>query len=94
MQDHAFGNGTQALNAAITKHDPRAREISKIEDFSFIKDYVQLLAYRELAIIDKGQWQTLKEGLDLRNRCGHPTKYNPGASKVAGFVEDVIGIVF
>jgi hypothetical protein len=36
----------------------------------------------------------LEEALNLRNRCGHPTKYRPGEKKVSSFIEDVAGIVF
>jgi hypothetical protein len=94
MQDRAFALGIQPLNLAIVKHDQRVKVISKIEDFSGVKDVTQLLAFRDLGLIDKGQWQSLQEGLDLRNRCGHPTKYRPGPSKVAAFIEDIVGIVF
>jgi hypothetical protein len=94
MQERAMRISAAALNAALVKHDPKARHVGKVEDFSSIKDVTQLLAFRELGLIDKGQWQTLGEGLDLRNRCGHPTKYRPGTSKVAAFIEDVMGIVF
>lgn len=94
LQDKAMSFGVQALNTAIAKHDAKAKQLKKLEDFSYVKDVTQLLAFRELGIMDKGQWQTMQEGLDLRNRCGHPTRYTPGAAKVAAFIEDVIGIAF
>jgi hypothetical protein len=76
------------------KHDPKAKPLKVVNDFSAVKDVTQLLAFRELGLIDKGEWQTLQEGLGLRNRCGHPTKYRPGVAKVSAFIEDVVGIVF
>lgn len=82
------------VTAAIQKHDPKARRVSKVDDFSSIRDSVALLAFRELGLIDKGQWQTLNEALGMRNRCGHPTLYRPGATKVSAYIEDVTGIVF
>lgn len=94
LQEQAMSRGVMALNAAVGKHDQKAKQVSKIEDFSAIKDVIQLLGFRELGLVDKGQWQTLREGLDLRNRCGHPTKYIPGTAKVAAFIEDIVGIVF
>ena len=94
LQEQALLQGVKALNNAVVKHDPKAKQVSKIEDFSAIKDVTQLLGFRELGLVDKGQWQTLQEGLDLRNRCGHPTKYIPGTAKVAAFIEDIVGIVF
>jgi hypothetical protein len=94
LQDKALAIGVTALNAALIKHDPKARHVSKIEDYSGVKDVIQLLGFREVGLIDKGEWATLQEGLDLRNRCGHPTKYKPGVKKASAFIEDVVGIVF
>jgi len=86
--------GSAAVNSAIAKHDAKAKTVAKIDDFSAIKDATQLLGFREMGLVDKGQWQTMQDGLTLRNQCGHPTKYAPGSAKVASFIEDVIGIVF
>jgi len=94
LQAKALAVGVTVLNAALTKHDPKARHVSKIEDYSGVKDVIQLLGFREIGLIDKGEWATLQEGLDLRNRCGHPTKYKPGAKKTSAFIEDIVGIVF
>jgi hypothetical protein len=73
---------------------PEARNVGKLDDFAYIKDAVLLLALFDLGIIDKGEKGTLEENLDLRNRCGHPTKYKPGVNKSSSFIEDVVGIVF
>lgn len=95
LQERAIQqHGTGALSSAIKTHDSKARDIKKLEDFAQVKDRVALLAFRDLGLIDKGEWTTLQEALDLRNRCGHPTKYKPGAAKVRAFIEDVVGIVF
>jgi hypothetical protein len=94
LQREAFSKGTTKLNAAILKHDPKARTVKKLEDFAYIKDAVSLLAFQELGILDKGEKGTLEEALNLRNRCGHPTRYVPGINKASGFIEDVVGIVF
>jgi hypothetical protein len=94
LQEKALAVGGRSLNAAVSKHDPKARPITKIEDFAYLKDSVSLLALQELGIIDKGEKGTLEEALNLRNRCGHPTNYKPGVKKVSSFVEDVVGIVF
>ena len=45
-------------------------------------------------MLDKNQRTTLEEGLSLRNKCGHPAKYNPGVVRAASSIEDVIGIIF
>jgi hypothetical protein len=94
LQEKAIAMGISALNAAVLKHDPKARNVGKVEDFAYIKDAVTLLALQELGILDKGEKATLEEALNLRNRCGHPTKYRPGEKKASSFIEDVMGIVF
>jgi len=82
------------LNAALKKHDPKARHVKSMDHFAYIKDKITLLAALELGMLDKTQKDTLLEALNLRNRCGHPGKYKPGVKKVASFIEDVVSIVF
>jgi hypothetical protein len=94
LHSRAYAAGLPQLNDAIKKHDPKAREIRKPEDFGYIRDAVALLACQELGFFDKGQHIFLKQGLDLRNQCGHPSKYKAGEKKVSSFIEDVLGIVF
>jgi len=94
LQEESLTKYAASLNAAIAKHDPKARSVNKLEDFAYIRDATALLAFQELGIVDKGEKTTLGEGLDLRNRCGHPTKYVPGVKKASSFIEDVVGIVF
>ncbi len=53
-----------------------------------------LLAANDLGLFDKNEKDTLTEALNLRNRCGHPSKYRPGVKKVSAFVEDITSIVF
>jgi hypothetical protein len=94
LQEESFTKHYANLNAAIAKHDPKARPVNKLEDFAYIRDATALLAFQELGILDKGEKTTMGEALDLRNRCGHPTNYKPGVKKASSFIEDVIGIVF
>ena len=94
LQEQAFIKHHANLNAALIKHDSKARPVNKLEDFAYIRDATMLLALQELGILDKGQKTTLGEALDLRNRCGHPTKYVPGIKKASSFIEDVIGLVW
>jgi hypothetical protein len=94
LQESMLSIGPPKLNPAISKHDPKARHVSKLDDFAYIKDKVMLLAAQELGLLDKGQRETLEEALNLRNRCGHPTRYRPGTKKVSSFIEDITGIVF
>ena len=94
VQDHLLVHGKAQLNAAIQKHDPKARSVSTIDHFAYIKDKTTLLAALELGDFDKNEKDTLEESLNLRNRCGHPGKYKPGVKKASSFIEDVMSIVF
>jgi DNA-binding MarR family transcriptional regulator len=94
IQIEMITKGPTAVNAAIKKHDPKARDVGRVDDFAYIKDAIALLAAKELEVLDKTQKDTLIEALNLRNRCGHPGKYRPGPKKVSAFVEDIISIVF
>lgn len=88
----ALGGGLVLL--AIQRHDPNVKKLARVDDFAYVKDSVALLAAKDLGLFDKGQKDTLEEALDLRNRCGHPSRYQPGPHKVASFIEDVVSILF
>jgi hypothetical protein len=93
LHTNLLGMGVSPLNAALQKHDPKARQVSKIDDFAYIKDAVLLLAAVDLGVLDKAQKTILQSALDVRNQCGHPTKYRPGIKKVASIIEDLVGIL-
>lgn len=94
VQERMLTGSHPALNSALKKHDPNARDVSKIDHFAYIKDKTTLLAAQDLGIFDKTQKDTLEEGLNLRNRCGHPGNYKPGDKKVSSFIEDLVAIAF
>jgi hypothetical protein len=94
LQEEALTLGGAAVTTAVRKQDPKARTISRVEDFAFIREKVALLAFGDLGMLDKSERGTLEDALKLRNSCGHPTKYRPGVKKVSSYVEDLLGIVF
>lgn len=94
VRDKCVAKGLPQVNAAVRVHDAKAREIKKADDFAYIKESTLLLAAEGVGVLDKNQRTTLEDALDLRNKCGHPTKYAPGIIKASSFVEDVTGIVF
>ena len=94
MRDRCLAAGEKKLNAAIRRQDSKARLVSKMDDFEYIKDRTLLLAAEELGVLDKANRSALEEALNLRNRCGHPTSYKPGIKKASSFIEDVVNIVF
>lgn len=94
IRDNVFDCGVATANVAIKKHDPKAKDIRKLDDLVLVKESVLLLAAQELGLFDKNERDTLGECLSLRNKCGHPGKYKPGPKKVSSFIEDVTGIIF
>ncbi len=94
LRDKCVAKGLPQINTAVRVHDTRAREIKKADDFAYIKESVLLLAAEGVSVLDKNQRTTLEDALDLRNKCGHPTKYSAGIVKASSFIEDVTGIVF
>lgn len=94
IQERLMREPLTSLNAALKKQNPKAREIKVIDDFAFINDATTLLVARDLGLFDKGQHTILGHGLDLRNQCGHPSRYVAGLNKVKVFIEEMIQLVF
>jgi hypothetical protein len=94
LQERVLAAGISPVNAAIKIHDPKAREVKKLDDFQYIKESLLLLTAERVGVLDKAQRNTLEENLNLRNKCGHPNKYDPGIKKASSFIEDVTGILF
>jgi hypothetical protein len=95
LEEKALADHSQKdVNNALLKHDPKARQVKRVDDFAYIQDGKELLAFEGLGMLDKAERQSMEEALGLRNKCGHPAKFKPGEAKLAGYLEDVIGIVF
>jgi hypothetical protein len=94
MRQRAWKAGSAAVNASLSSHDSKARTVAKLDDFAYVKDARLLELMFDLGEIDKTEKAMLGQALELRNGCGHPTKYRPQEKKVSGFIEDVVGIVF
>ena len=94
IRDDVFSCGATQADAAIKKHDARAKNVTKLDDLVLVKESILLLAAQDLGLYDKNERTELEGCLNLRNKCGHPGKYKPGQKKVSGFIEDVVGIVF
>lgn len=94
IRGEVWAYGTKSIDAAIKKHDKKARDFIKRDDFENVKDSALLQIAHDFGIHDKSEKKRLKEALDLRNDCGHPVKYKPGKHKVASYIEDVITVVF
>lgn len=74
---------------------------------AFAKDYVfstdpdvpeasdahLILLCRFLTYLDDTQYKHLKDALDLRNGCGHPTGYQPDPAKLQAYCADITQLV-
>lgn len=89
----AGGKNPKTIERALQTHRQNAR-FRKKDDFAYVKDTDLLQLAEDMAVHDKMQKGILGQALDLRNSCGHPTKYNPGEKKTSSFIEDVVGLVF
>jgi hypothetical protein len=89
----ASGKNAKAIETTLQAHRQNARFRRK-DDFAYVKDVDVLQLAEDMAIFDKTQKGILGQALDVRNSCGHPTKYNPGEKKASSFIEDVVGVVF
>jgi hypothetical protein len=94
IQSKCLSKNLAALNGSLIRHDSKARTVSGIDDFQYVKDKNVLLVAEDVGVLDKAERSTMSEALDLRNRCGHPNKYRPGIKKASSFIEDVMGIAF
>lgn len=94
IQERVWGHGSAAINAVATKHNPKAKTVSKRDDLSELNEALLLQVAQDLGEIDKNEKRMLDQCLTLRNSCGHPNKYWPGASKVQSHIEDIVSILF
>ncbi len=94
IQETLIKKPRRELNDSLKLHDTKARLVSKIDDFAYVKDVRLLETAKDLGLFDKAQHETLEEHLRLRNKCGHPTKFRPKVNRVRVFIEEVIDNVF
>ena len=72
----------------------KPRDVKSIDDLEFYSDNDFLLVIERMGIVDKAVRIQLKNCLDLRNACGHPTQVMPKIHRVKAFFEDIIEYVF
>lgn len=81
------------VNDEIKRHQ-KTREVKTIDDFAFVNDNVTLIAARDLGLWDKGQHTVVEHALDIRNQCGHPSRYKLPASRCKSVIEELVTLVF
>lgn len=94
LQNRCYSHSSHTLNAIVSRRDPKARTIKKVEDFSCIREGILLEVAHDLGVIDGNQKSMLNDCLNLRNKSGHPGSYTPRTHKAAAFIEDMITLIF
>lgn len=94
IQNNCLNQDRETLNEAIKKHNPKAPQITSLEDFEKIKERLILETSHTLKIYSKHEKDILVSCLGIRNKCGHPGAYMPEEHRVASFLEDLYNIVF
>jgi hypothetical protein len=94
IQENCIAVGLGAINAALLKHDKKAREVKSLDDLCYVKEALLLQIAQDIGCYDKNQKGVLIDCLNLRNKSGHPGKYSPGPKKTSSFIEDVVSVVF
>jgi hypothetical protein len=72
--------GIERLSFRVDSDDLDAQEAA---------DAHLILICRFLMYLDDTQYKHLKNALDLRNGCGHPTGYQPDPVKLQGYYSDI-----
>jgi hypothetical protein len=85
--------GFKNVNNALKQINPNQKPFKKLEDFETIKDKTVIEISYKIGIISKHEKSELEKHLDLRNYCGHPSKYYPEIGKIKAYLEDLINIV-
>ena len=66
------------------------REMKKADDFLYLREKDFILLGEDAGMYNRSARQLLVERLELRNRCGHPTKYKPGREETVVFIESLL----
>jgi hypothetical protein len=66
------------------------RELKKPDDFLYLGDDAFVQLGEDVGMYNRNVRGMLKERLTVRNRCGHPTKYQPGREETVIFIESLL----
>jgi hypothetical protein len=80
----------EAANFARFRTSRTYRQIKKKDDFLYLGEANWLQLAEDAGLMNRNARQMLIERLNLRNRCGHPTKYKPGREETVVFIESLL----
>lgn len=85
--------GLKAFEAANLKRlggSKNYRKIRKGDDFLYLRDWDFIQFGEDAGMFNRNLRRKLHQRLELRNDCGHPTKYKPGRDETVVFIESLI----
>lgn len=89
--DHPSGiRDLEAANLARFGTSRTYRQIRKKDDFLYLGEANWLQVAEDAGLMNRNARKMLIERLDLRNLCGHPTKYRPGREETVVFIESLL----
>ncbi|MDD5595676.1 MAG: hypothetical protein PHY94_05470 [Candidatus Omnitrophica bacterium] len=92
MQEFIIANKKSEFNIALLRRPDanRLHQINTKDNFEDMKESIFIEIMRSSGAITPGACKILKEKLDIRNTCAHPSDIFIHESKVVNFIEDLI----
>lgn len=87
-------NKLSEFNAEARRRNPKWKNAITSDDIGLMKEDDFLDVLQAISLIGKNVKQELKNGLTLRNGCGHPNSMKLAEHKVAAHMEDLTLNVF
>lgn len=94
LQEYVVANKLSDFNAGALQRNPKWKSAKTSDDIGLMKEDIFLDILQEISLIGKNVKQELKNGLILRNACGHPNSMRLAEHKVAAHIEDLSLNVF
>ena len=94
LHNQVVDNHLKDFNLIAKRNNAKWKIAKNCDGLSRMRESEFLDIIEELGIIGKAVKKKLKEGLDLRNSCGHPTSLEIGENTVASHLEILILNVF
>ena len=92
MQEFIIANKKIEFITALSRRSDANRlpQINTKDNFEDMKESVFIEIMRSAGIMTAGVFKILKEKLDIRNTCAHPSDVFIHESKVVNFIEDLV----
>jgi len=90
LQNHILTKKISDFNSSLRLQNLRINTITKIDDFSELKETKFIEICRSASIISKDIRKILDEKLGIRNTCAHPNDIKISESKATSFIEDLV----